>query len=278
VFFPPIPVHDRPRLAHRRDSLTLVWRWTRIRSPCEFSCHFLISFRQRPFAYRVFVTIYLAQPMKLKHDDAFLTCGSQQAVLHQSRNTLKTVSPGTLLIPRTVSLGTLLIPQTVSPGTLLIPKTASPGTLPFQGFSLVRIPPRTMSALTPEVSREAARGRSRRSGGLQETEDRLCEGTTLAELRPRAPAPAPSPAVSYLVDLVGTCAGARWLRHTLVRSRTPPGHAGHGREAGASPAEWPEVLTTPPTPLARLWTSVCTYKWRSAPTARARTHAPPRVP
>ena len=55
-------------------------------------------------------------------------------------------------------------------------------------------------------------GRSRRFGGLRETKSRLCEGTALAELRPRAPAPALPPDVSCLADLGRACAGARGLR------------------------------------------------------------------
>ncbi len=42
-------------------------------------------------------------------------------------------------------------------------------------------------AFHPEVCREGGRGRSRRTGRLRQTKGRLCEGTTLARLRPRAP-------------------------------------------------------------------------------------------
>jgi hypothetical protein len=116
-----------------------------------------------------------------------------------------------------------------------------------------------------EGSREAGRGRSRRPGGSRQPCNRLCEGTALARLRPRAPRTRLPPDGSYLADLGRACAGgsrppespeitacvtgdSSVTSQPLVRSRTPPGHAGHGRGAGAPPADRPEPLldTSPP--------------------------------
>ena len=58
-----------------------------------------------------------------------------------------------------------------------------------------------------EVFREARRGRSRRPGGSRKPKSRLCEGTTLARLRPRAPRTRLLPDGSCLADLGRACAG-----------------------------------------------------------------------
>lgn len=66
-------------------------------------------------------------------------------------------------------------------------------------------------APTPEVSREATGRRSRTECGLRETKDRLCEGTALAELRPRAPRTRLRPTARTSPILAGRVRGARGL-------------------------------------------------------------------
>lgn len=117
--------------------------------------------------------------------------------------------------------------------------------------------PTPAPALDPEVCREGGRGRSRRTGRLRQTKGRLCEGTTLARLRPRAPRTRLRLTARTSPILAGRVRGARGLgspptncceshwgflvtSEPLVWSRTSPGHAGDGRRAGASPADRPE--------------------------------------
>jgi hypothetical protein len=136
--------------------------------------------------------------------------------------------------------------------------------------------PTLAPALHPEVCREGGRGRSRRTGRLRQTKGRLCEGTTLARLRPRAPRTRLRLTARTSPILAGRVRGARGLgspptnrceshwdslvtSEPLVWSRTSPGHAGNGRGAGAPPAEWPEKhldSSRPPTPAGGPSTSV----------------------
>jgi hypothetical protein len=79
-------------------------------------------------------------------------------------------------------------------------------------------------ALHPEVFREAMRGRSRRGNGSRKTRNRLCQGTALARLRPRAPAHAHARRLVPRRSKGGQRAGARVLGKPSrrVRSRTLP--------------------------------------------------------
>lgn len=230
----------RPRrdtLPHGEDDTSLV----------RFFVVILFSSKQRPFAYNRFVTVYLAQGFFRDEEIKELALLSQEIRELHSRSPSKIHPPSTLRSqenhPPSTPEGPGKPPAKYTPvDPTSLSSTGHCTTYPdgrFNAFCF-RVIPRTSFAFTSEVSREAARGRSRRFGGLRETEVLLCEGTALAELRPRAPRTRLRPTTSTWPIMGGVrrgLAGSSILRQIvaspstissvtsqpLVQSRTPPG-------------------------------------------------------
>ena len=180
------------------------------------SVAFLISYKQRPFAYNIFVTVYLAQPLSETEERGKCSFPSQQVQTIPTRPASENLSPSPLLLC-----------ENLSPSPLFPPGNLSPS------------PPATLRSDPRSPPRSPAKPRADGADALAACGRRLVASVRGPHSRGFAREP-PHPTLpdgSYLAGHGRRARGARGLGRPSrsCGSRTPPRPSpGFGRGAGAS--------------------------------------------